>query len=91
MGIRVGVRQGKPKPLGNAQNTGGIILMPTTLVWLNACCGVCSKICGRVCRNTALIHWLLFRLLRHGAPYTAAACSPSRVLAVIGASVAVVQ
>ena len=84
MGIAVSGRQGQPKPLGNAQNTGGIILMPTALAF------------PRICRRLGLIRLslvlgLLFRLLRHGAPYTAAACSPSRVLAVTGASVAVVQ
>ena len=88
MGIAMGGRQGQPKPLGNAQNAGGIILMPTPLAY----CNVCPQICGRLgLIRLSLVLGLLFRLLRHGAPYTAAACSPSRVLAVTGASVAVVQ
>ena len=88
VGIAVGGRQGQSKPLGNAQNTGGIILMSAPL----ACCNVWPQICGRLGLIRLSLIWRpLFRLLRHGAPYTAAACSPSRVLAVTGASVAVVQ
>ena len=88
MGITVGGRQGQPKPLSNAQNTAGVILMSAPL----ACCNVWPQICGRLgLIRLSLIRRPLFRLLRHGVPYTAAACSPSRVQAVTGASVAVVQ